>query len=149
MTTTLIVLGVLVGLFMLRVTIENNRVPELGVRDGVLKPLGKKPNNVSTQTDNAAKKVEPMPFKESPERTIAAIKQAVALYGGASIIEEREDYLYVVFSTKLMKYRDDAEFYLDTGSKLVHFRSSSRAGYSDLGVNRKRYEKLSVSYTAY
>lgn len=146
MTTTLIILAVLIAAFFIRITIENNRVPKLGVTDGKLAPISKKPNNVSTQTDVPQKKVATWAFKDSPEATMAAIKKAVEQFGGATVKEESDDYLYVIFTTALMKYRDDAEFYLDKNEGVVHFRSCSRAGYSDMGLNRTRYNELSELY---
>jgi len=32
---------------------------------------------------------------------------------------------------------------VDGDDKVVHFRSASRIGYSDLGTNRRRMEKIS------
>ncbi|MCK5256323.1 MAG: DUF1499 domain-containing protein, partial [Deltaproteobacteria bacterium] len=34
------------------------------------------------------------------------------------------------------------EFYFDDEQKLIHFRSSSRLGYYDVGVNRRRMGKI-------
>ena len=78
-----------------------------------------------------------------------AIKQVVATYGGADIKKETTDYLYVVFTTSGLKFHDDAEFWLDTENRQVHFRSSSRAGYSDMGLNRKRYDALTELYNVH
>lgn len=148
MLITLTIIAVLVALFLLRVTFEKRKVPTLGINNGQLAKLSSKPNCVSSQTDQADKRVPTLPFKETPEKTLEAIKQAVAAYGGAKVIEARSDYYYVVFITKLMRYYDDVEFYLDNENKEVHFRSSSRAGYSDMGLNRKRYNKLAELYQA-
>ena len=41
-----------------------------------------------------------------------------------------------------MRYVDDVEFYINEKNKIIHFRSASRIGYSDLGVNRKRMEEI-------
>jgi uncharacterized protein (DUF1499 family) len=41
-----------------------------------------------------------------------------------------------------MSFVDDVEFYLDDAAKQIHFRSSSRLGRSDLGVNRQRMEEI-------
>ncbi len=41
-----------------------------------------------------------------------------------------------------MRFKDDLEFLFDEKEKLVHFRSESRLGHSDLGLNRKRYNEL-------
>ena len=35
-----------------------------------------------------------------------------------------------------------AEFLFDDEAKTIHFRSASRTGYGDLGVNRKRMEQV-------
>ena len=37
---------------------------------------------------------------------------------------------------------DDAEFLLDRANRVVHVRSASRLGYSDLGKNRRRMEEI-------
>lgn len=146
MTTFLIILAVLIALAFAAIYWQNSQVPTLGVSNGQLTPISSKPNNVSTQSDVAEKKVAPLPFKDTPENTKFAIKRAVEAYGGATIKEETDTYLYVVFTTSLMKYHDDAEFWLDTDNKVVHFRSASRAGKSDLGLNRTRYEALTELY---
>ncbi len=148
MTITLIVIAVILVSNFGRIYYQNIQVPALGVTNGKFQPISKKPNNVSTQTDNETKKVSTLPFKDSPETTMAAIKKAVESYGGGTIRHETSDYLYVIFTTNLMKYHDDAEFWLDTENKEVHFRSASRAGYSDMGLNRKRYEALVELYNA-
>jgi uncharacterized protein (DUF1499 family) len=146
MSTTLIILGIFIAANFGRIYWQNGQVPSLGVKNGQLAPISKKPNNVSSQTDVVEKKVDTWAFKDSPEATITAIKAAVAQYGGGEVKEEGDDYLYVIFTTSLMKYRDDVEFWLDTDAQQVHFRSASRAGYSDMGLNRKRYEELSELY---
>ena len=140
------VIGVLAVLFLARVIIQGNQVPELGVTDGKLAAISSKPNNVSSQTDDPEKRVATLVFKDSQANTLMALKAAVAEYGGAKIQTESEDYLYVVFTTSIMRYRDDVEFWLDTENKQVHYRSSSRAGYSDMGLNRERYNKIAALY---
>lgn len=148
MKIILLIVLVLVVLAFGLIYLQNSRAPELGHDKGQLKPLGPKPNSVSTQTEVAAKKVEPWPFKSSREATMEAILQAVNEYGGAEVVTSEDNYLYVTFTTPLMKFHDDAEFYLDESEQLVHFRSSSRAGYSDRGLNRQRYNRLTELYRA-
>ncbi len=64
----------------------------------------------------------------------------------AEIVEKTNDYLYVEFTTATWRFVDDVEFYFDDGKKLIHFRSASRVGHSDLGVNRKRMEKIRLEF---
>jgi len=55
-----------------------------------------------------------------------------------TIINTDSDYIYAEFRTPLLNLIDDVEFYFDSENGLIHFRSASRLGYSDLGVNRER-----------
>ena len=148
MTTILIVIAVFIAVNFGRIYYQNSQEPELGVENGQLAPVSSKPNNVSTQAEDEAKKVAPLPVKASTAATMDAIKQAVNEYGGAAIQNENETYLYVIFTTDLMKYNDDVEFWIDEVNGVVHFRSASRAGYSDMGLNRKRYDALAALYSA-
>lgn len=105
---------------------------------------------MSTQAAEPSKLVEAWAMKQTPEQTIAAIIDAVNQYGeangGAKIKAQTADYVYVVFTTPLMKFQDDAEFYIDTDNGLVHFRSNSRVGSGDGGLNLQRYNQLTALY---
>ena len=46
-----------------------------------------------------------------------------------------------------MGFVDDVEFYFPNES-IIHVRSASRMGYSDLGVNRKRIETIRQRFDA-
>jgi uncharacterized protein (DUF1499 family) len=45
-----------------------------------------------------------------------------------------------------MGYIDDVEFALDTNASVIHVRSASRLGESDLGLNRKRVEAIRTAF---
>ena len=55
---------------------------------------------------------------------------------------EDESYLHYEFTSLLLRFVDDVEFLFDDETKTVHFRSASRTGYGDFGVNRKRMEEI-------
>lgn len=57
------------------------------------------------------------------------------------LVVNEDDYLRVEYTSMLFRFVDDVEFDL-SDSELIHFRSASRVGYSDLGVNRKRIEDI-------
>lgn len=146
MTIFFTVLALLIIINFGRIYYQNAQVPTLGVSNGLLQPVSNKPNNVSTQSDDPEKKVATLPAKATLADTMQALVNTVTSYGNVEIKKQTEDYLYVVFTTQLMKYHDDAEFWIDTAANDVHFRSASRAGVSDMGLNRKRYEKLAELY---
>jgi uncharacterized protein (DUF1499 family) len=58
------------------------------------------------------------------------------------LVEEDEAYLHYEFTSLVLRFVDDVEFLFDDESKTIHFRSASRTGYGDLGVNRKRMEQV-------
>lgn len=125
---------------------QNSTPPVLGHINGQLQPVPTTPNAVSSQSQDPRYQVTPLPFHQSPEQTMTALLQAVQHYGNATVELQQADYLYVVFTTVMLGFHDDAEFYLDASQQQVHFRSASRAGYSDGGLNRKRYNVLRQYY---
>jgi uncharacterized protein (DUF1499 family) len=57
------------------------------------------------------------------------------------IKENSEKYhIHAVFKIRIFGYKDDFEVQISTENKssLLHLKSASRVGYSDLGVNRRR-----------
>jgi uncharacterized protein (DUF1499 family) len=79
---------------------------------------------------------------------MAALKRVIQAMERTKIITESENYLYVEFTSKLMGYVDDVEFYLDSAAGVIQVRSASRLGQSDLGVNRKRIEQIRAALQA-
>ena len=146
---TLLILAALIAAALLYMLVVNLRVPTgLGVERGKLASLPGTPNAVSSQADESEFLVEPFPFKDSAATTLAALKKAMLTYGGIVIVTERADYLHAVHTTPRMRFKDDLEFYLDEASQQVHFRSASRTGLHDHGLNRARYRQLMELYRA-
>jgi uncharacterized protein (DUF1499 family) len=65
---------------------------------------------------------------------------------GGKIQEERDGYLWAMFTSRVFRFVDDVEFRMVPTDGLIHVRSGSRVGYSDLGVNRRRVEKLRARF---
>ena len=102
----------------------------------------KSPNCVSTTTEQSSKKMEPIPFSIEVGDVKTIIKNIILNLPNTKIKEESKNYLHFIFESKFFKFIDDVEFLMDIEQKLIHFRSASRVGYSDLGVNKKRMTKL-------
>ena len=67
---------------------------------------------------------------------------------GARVIKSEPGYLYAQFTTKLMKFVDDVEFWFDPAANAIQVRSASRVGRGDMGVNRKRVEAVRAALEA-
>ncbi len=136
------------GLFMMN--LFSKPPGNLGVTDGQLSACPKSPNCVSTQTDSTAHKhkMEPVPFDGAPAEVVERLKTVIGSMARAKITEESEGYIRAEFTTAIMRYVDDVELLIDDEAKLIHFRSASRVGYSDMGANRKRMTMLFEAYRA-
>lgn len=143
----LIIIVAMIILLILFMFIKNNRIPNnIGVINGKLAPMPNKPNAVSSQTEIMDKRVEPLKFIGDLENSKKLVIDIINTFKNIEIIKNEENYIYAIFSTEKMKYKDDVEFYFDDDKKLIHFKSASRVGYSDMGVNRKRYEDIKKVY---
>jgi uncharacterized protein (DUF1499 family) len=129
----------------------SGRAPgNLGVREGKLKPPSRTPNSVSSQADlwpdapqQDSARIAPIALVGGDGKaTIARIAQVVEGLPGAKLVERRDDYLYAQFTTALMRFVDDVEFWFDPAAGVVQVRSASRVGRGDLGVNRARIEAI-------
>ncbi len=74
--------------------------------------------------------------REKIVRVITAMERS-------KIVTAEGAYVHAEFRSKLFGFVDDVEFQIDESAGLIHFRSASRLGHSDLGVNRKRMERIS------
>lgn len=147
MIKVVIVIGVLILLAGGNIMRQNSKPQvQLGMKGDVFHEIPSKPNCVSTQTSQNDKKIEPLPFKSSLEASKTAIKKSFESYGSIEIKEENTHYIYAVATTGTMKYHDDIEVYFDESKQEVHFRSASRAGYSDMGLNRQRFDAIAKAY---
>ena len=116
---------------------SGKRPDNLGVTNGKFVPCPGTPNCVCSQSDRPQEKIEPLPAVSSD-----ILRQVIEGLERTTIIEQTDNYLYAEFKSQLMGYVDDVEFYLDSTANVVHVRSASRLGKSDLGVNRKRVEEI-------
>lgn len=133
-----------VGLAVL--SIFSRKPDNLGIQDGKLSPCPNSPNCVSTRATDTEHAIEPLRFLDSKEESVARLKKVLSAMPRAQIITETGDYIHAEFTSLLFRYVDDVEFHFDDASRLIHFRSASRAGRSDLGVNRARMENIRANY---
>lgn len=114
----------------------------LGSHEGRLAPCPSTPNCVSTQTDNPRKRMEPIPFTGDAADAWKRMRQVLAAWPRTRIVTATEEYLHAECTSRIFRFVDDVEILLDPLARVLHFRSASRAGRSDLGVNRRRMEGI-------
>lgn len=118
-------------------SISSRKQPVLGLLDGQLRACPASPNCVCSEWPGEQAFVEPLGYTTTAEDAWRSIKQAIVETGGV-IATDDDGYLHARYVTPLMRYVDDVELRLDEKKRLIHIRSASRVGYSDVGVNRQR-----------
>lgn len=134
----LLLLGVLAGLWM---RARGSRRPEAGPA-ARFAPCGSRPNCVSSLSDDPARRVAPLPVSGDPAAAFAAARAAVAALPRIRVVVDEEGYLRAECRSAVFGFVDDLELRLDSERRAIDVRSASREGYSDLGVNRRRVERL-------
>lgn len=128
--------------FVLFNACTGKRPSNIGVTGDKLAPCPTTPNCVSSFATDERHKIAPLKYSLPSAQFIADLKLVLSSMEDADIIMETDHYLYAEFTSKTMRFVDDVEFYLDEENRLLNFRSASRLGYGDFGVNRKRIESI-------
>ena len=116
--------------------------PLLGIhKNGYLAACPDKPNCVSSETHTKSLPQShinaisyPIEFNDSA----MSIAEEILIDMGAHIITSDAKYIGATFCSKIFAFVDDFELRLQSSDHLLQFRSASRLGYSDFGVNKKR-----------
>lgn len=139
------ILGMAIGLLGL-MGCAGERPNSIGVKDGLLAACPTSPNCVSSQAVDEGHHISALAFIGDPDTAFGRLKLALGKRGDTTIVEELTGYLRVELRTIL--FVDDAEFLLDRSHSVIHVRSASRLGYSDLGKNRSRMEEIRRQFQA-
>ena len=121
---------------------------KVGMIESKFYPCPKKPVCVSTQANSKDKKhyIEPIKLTISTNDALDKIIKVIKTLKRTKILEQKDKYLRVQFTTALFRFKDDVEFYLDEHEKLIHFKSQSRIGGYDWNANRNRMEDFKKKY---
>ncbi|MGC3975272.1 MAG: DUF1499 domain-containing protein [Nitrospira sp.] len=108
----------------------------------ILAPCPSSPNCVSTQATDQSRQIAPYRYQHNLATAKDMLKTIVNGLPRTQLVEENDGYLHYEFTSFLLRFVDDVEFVFDDATKTIQFRSASRTGYSDLGVNRQRMEDI-------
>lgn len=118
----------------------------LGATEDRLAPCPDSPNCVSTQSESKRHVMAPLPYLQTREASREKILSILRAMKRTEVVKVTEFYLHAEFRTALWRFVDDVEFLFDDAARVVHFRSASRAGYYDFGLNRRRMKEISEKY---
>ncbi len=108
------------------------------------------PNCVSSQATDSARRVEPLKYPIGREQpALKALLQVLQELPRTKITEQSGFMVKAVVHSALFRFKDDLEFQFDLEAAVIHIRSASRTGYWDMGVNRRRVDRIRKDFTAF
>lgn len=113
---------------------------------GPLKPCPASPNCVSTEDADPDRRMAPLPYRMDRLTSRALLLSIIESMPRITVVTAGEHYLHVEFRSAVFGFVDDVEFVFDDTAEVIRFRSASRRGYWDLGVNRRRMRAIGEAY---
>jgi uncharacterized protein (DUF1499 family) len=129
------------GAFLLAHWSERAR-PIGGLVHGRLRPPPPIPNYVCSESGTPEDRAVPALALTGAADAAWVRLRTQLIEAGGRIEQETADYIWATFRTPAFGFVDDVEIRLDRQAAVIHVRSASRVGRSDLGVNRRRVERL-------
>lgn len=110
-----------------------------------LAPCPSSPNCVTSEAapTDSQHAMLPVRFTDTPEAAQARVRAALTAEPRTDITLEQAGYLRAEAKSLIFRFVDDIEVVVDAGARLFRFRSASRVGKGDLGVNRARMTRVS------
>ncbi|KHK03612.1 DUF1499 domain-containing protein [Desulfovibrio sp. TomC] len=136
----LVVVVVGVVLFIWLGMVSRKMPPSVSPTGGPLRSDGAKPNWVSSTVskNDPLHYIAPRACAENPIPTLIKVLGQ----GKYTVVAATERYIQATARSSRFGFVDDLEFLYDPAAGLLHMRSASRVGHSDLGVNRHRLEAI-------
>jgi uncharacterized protein (DUF1499 family) len=114
-----------------------------GLVEGRLSKCPNKPNCVCSENkDDASHYIDPISIPQNIRVDSFSLIKSVIREMGGDVQVESGNYLAATFTSAIFKFVDNLEIRIDSTEEVIHIRSASRVGYSDMGVNKKRTELL-------
>ncbi|RMF24318.1 MAG: DUF1499 domain-containing protein [Cyanobacteria bacterium J083] len=117
----------------------------LGVKGGHLSQCPDSPNCVVSQGGDSTHSIKPIVYQQDREVAREILLKVLSVVPRTKVVSQTDEYIRVEFTSNLMGFVDDGEFYFPPASKVIHIRSAARVGESDFGLNRRRLEQIRLA----
>lgn len=100
------------------------------------------PNCVSSLAKNPKYRVEPFKLNKDLKTSWDMVQNTVGSLPRTKVVSADNNKIHAECRSMIFRFIDDLTLNLTPSNGIIHIRSASRTGYSDLGVNRRRVENL-------
>lgn len=117
----------------------------IGLSSGHLSSCPSSPNCVVSQDGDQEHTINPITYQGDRNKAKETLLQVLSVVPRTAVIDQTDNYIHTESTSRIFKFVDDAEFYFPEEQNIIHVRSASRVGESDLGVNRRRIEQIRLA----
>lgn len=117
----------------------------VGIQSDRLSPCPTSPNCVVSQDADESHQIEAIKYHTDRSTARELLLKVLSVVPRTQIVEEKDNYIRVESKSRIFGFIDDVEFYFPNNERVIHMRSASRIGESDLGVNRRRLEQIRLA----
>ena len=114
-------------------------------KDVLLPSCPDRPNCVSSLAADPARRVEPFPLRGAAGESMEHLLGIIRSMPRSRVTSADRNGIRAEFRS-LLGFVDDLQFALSADRNQIHVRSAARSGYWDLGVNRRRVERIRRKY---
>ncbi len=102
-------------------------------------------NCVVSQNADDKHAIDPINYHVDRDAARETLLKVLGVVPRTEIVEQTDDYIHALSLSRIFKFVDDVEFYFPSNESVIHLRSASRVGESDLGVNIGRVEQIRLA----
>lgn len=113
-----------------------------------VRPCPDTPNCVSSRDRYESRYIRPLPFEDRADQAWRNLRTALLEEPRTVVVSEGPWTLRAESASLVFRFVDDLEFQLIPDEHIIDVRSASRVGYWDLGVNRRRIERIRERFNA-
>ncbi len=117
----------------------------MGIDRGHLSSCPTSDNCVVSQDADSKHAIDPIPYHVDRDKARETLLKVLTVVPRTQVIEQTDNYIHALSKSRIFKFIDDVEFYFPPNESVIHLRSASRVGESDLGVNRRRLEQIRLA----
>lgn len=142
-----LVISIVIYLFSLGIKSQSGAAA--GLVNGKLSRCPDTPNCVNSEyIDHTDHYVTAIKYSMNKQAGLLPLEKLhdIILQMGGTIEYRDENYISATFTSTIFRFVDDLEARFDKENSLIHLRSASRVGRSDLGKNKERVEIIKAIY---
>ncbi|MBV6627747.1 MAG: DUF1499 domain-containing protein [Rivularia sp. (in: Bacteria)] len=117
----------------------------VGISENHLDSCPASPNCVVSQNGDEKHAIKPIPYHVDRDKAKETLLKVLTVVPRTEVVEQKDNYIHALSKSRIFKFTDDVEFYFPADENVIHVRSASRVGESDLGVNRRRIEQIRLA----